>query len=660
LSRTLAPGTAEASTTKTAYDAGYRVTQVTDPLGKITRRTYDARDRVLTVTDPLNRVSTTTYDLAGRPLSQRRADGALTQFSYDAADRVIAVTDALSQTTTKTYDAAGRLRTLTDPKGNLTTWTYDSFGRLAKKTYADGTSELTTYDALSRSASATTPAGVTSTFAYDARDRLIFTDWADSTPDSARDYDTVGRLRSLVTVGVSIHTYAYDAAGQLLSETTAPVALAPATFTVGYAYDLDGRRAQLTYPDTGVVAYDYTARGQLAALASDGPPPLATFTYDLSGRRTKKTLENGTTTTYAYDVASQLTSLVHRNAGAVELARFAYAYDLGGRRTAKTITGTAAIARAETYGYDAIDQVTTATYGATGTETFAYDAMGNRVSATLLGQGAVSYTTNALNQYTALGSLLLAPGASPSYDTNGNTLTLPGQRTYVYDGKSRLTQATVGSPGEAAFHVASFVYDAQNRQVRRTVDGVTTYFVWDNWSLLAEYQVRNGALVQIARYVHGPRQDEIILQQKTTEPTPAYLHEDALGSTYLLTNAAGAVVERYRYTAFGEVSAFDNRGTTVAQPATRFLYSGREWIPEIGLNDHRNRFYIPIMGRWLSRDPIAEEGGINLYAYVSNMPINFTDPLGLRWFGGGDDGLWSVGRGGSLVPDGEGTLGGFL
>ena len=43
-------------------------------------------------------------------------------------------------------------------------------------------------------------------------------------------------------------------------------------------------------------------------------------------------------------------------------------------------------------------------------------------------------------------------------------------------------------------------------------------------------------------------------------------------------------------------------------------------------------FYSPDTGRWLNRDPIQEAGGINLYRYVGNNPINYVDPLGLQSF----------------------------
>jgi RHS repeat-associated protein len=59
------------------------------------------------------------------------------------------------------------------------------------------------------------------------------------------------------------------------------------------------------------------------------------------------------------------------------------------------------------------------------------------------------------------------------------------------------------------------------------------------------------------------------------------------------------------------------------------LFTGREWFPELGLQDNRHRYYHPGVGRWLSRDPIEEEGGLNLYGYVLNDPINAWDLFGL-------------------------------
>jgi len=59
------------------------------------------------------------------------------------------------------------------------------------------------------------------------------------------------------------------------------------------------------------------------------------------------------------------------------------------------------------------------------------------------------------------------------------------------------------------------------------------------------------------------------------------------------------------------------------------LSTGREWDKETGLYYYRARYYDPMEGRFISKDPIGIVGGINLYSYVSGNPINKTDPLAL-------------------------------
>jgi RHS repeat-associated protein len=67
---------------------------------------------------------------------------------------------------------------------------------------------------------------------------------------------------------------------------------------------------------------------------------------------------------------------------------------------------------------------------------------------------------------------------------------------------------------------------------------------------------------------------------------------------------------------------------TETSVGTTYLYTGREWDPEAQLYYYRARWYDPQAKRFISEDPIALEGGINLYAYVGNNPINKIDPFG--------------------------------
>jgi RHS repeat-associated protein len=134
----------------------------------------------------------------------------------------------------------------------------------------------------------------------------------------------------------------------------------------------------------------------------------------------------------------------------------------------------------------------------------------------------------------------------------------------------------------------------------------------------------------VKRYVHGAGIDEILVQ--TQGSTDAFYHHDALGSTVLLTNASGNIVRSYEYDVFGQVSnppSVDDMFS--ADPyANRFLYTGREFLKEANLYDYRNRVYSPDLGRFLQTDPIRfDAGDVNLYRYVSNNPINYTDSSGL-------------------------------
>lgn len=109
----------------------------------------------------------------------------------------------------------------------------------------------------------------------------------------------------------------------------------------------------------------------------------------------------------------------------------------------------------------------------------------------------------------------------------------------------------------------------------------------------------------------------------TTGKDKYYYHVDGLGSIIALTNSTGKVVQTYDYDSFGVLKDQKNR---IKQPYT---YTGREWDKETGLYYYRARYYDPMEGRFISKDPIGFEGGINIYNYVLANPIRYSDPTGL-------------------------------
>ena len=604
ISRTVGAGTAATATTQWTYGADGEVATQVDPRGKVTTYTRDLLRRKTAETDPLGHTTSWAYDAVGNVLTTTFADATTASTTYDAMNRPLTSTDALGQTTTYTYHPDGSLASLTDARASAYTFVVDALSRRTRMNYPGGSYETWTYDGNSNMTQYRTRAGVTMSCTFDNRNRDTFCDWSDSTPDVTKTYDVAGRVLS-ISNSVAASAFSYDAANQMLSESITISGLTGAK-TVAYSYDADGNRASLTDPSGSVITYSYSGRNQVEAIVADGPPPLATFTYDTAGNRTSRSLENGIiTSTYTYDDDGRLTSLAHGS-----LETLTYTYDAMNRRTVETRSS----APARTFGYDLTGQLT-AVNQSSGNAAFAYDAVGNRTVVTGA-PGAGSYTANNLNQYTTAGGV-----GALTYDANGNLAT-GGGWTYTHNGSSRLVG--VSGPGSVT---ATFGRDGRNRDVKRAINGVTTYLIYDGWNLVAEYDAVG---VLTTRYIHGPQVDEILA--KVTTASTTFLLPDALGSTIAVADGSGAVLERVYYSdAFGTPTFKDASGTTLVgtSTGTQFLFTGREWLAALNLYDYRNRTYSAGFGRFAEPDPIGfNAGDVNLYRYVANDPVNSIDPTG--------------------------------
>ena len=118
-----------------------------------------------------------------------------------------------------------------------------------------------------------------------------------------------------------------------------------------------------------------------------------------------------------------------------------------------------------------------------------------------------------------------------------------------------------------------------------------------------------------------------LLNLKQSGADYSYVY-DGKGSVAAVLNTSQAAVATYHYNEFG---ALLSTSGTIDQP---FRFSTQPYDPQTGLSYYGYRFYAPPIGRWLNRDPIGESGGLNLYGFVGNNPVNFVDPWGLAVFVG--------------------------
>ena len=102
---------------------------------------------------------------------------------------------------------------------------------------------------------------------------------------------------------------------------------------------------------------------------------------------------------------------------------------------------------------------------------------------------------------------------------------------------------------------------------------------------------------------------------------------DVQGTIWGYVEADNSIVARFEYDAWGNI--LSSTSSVPALATNRYRFQGREWSAATGHVNFRARWYDPVTGRWLSKDPIGLNGGLNLYAFCGNDPINWRDPYGL-------------------------------
>ena len=203
-----------------------------------------------------------------------------------------------------------------------------------------------------------------------------------------------------------------------------------------------------------------------------------------------------------------------------------------------------------------------------------------------------------------------------TYDKNGNLTSMTnstGTTLYAWDARDKLIAI------EGPTTTARFRYDARNRRIEKTINGRTIQYLYDGINIAAE--IENGSVT--TTYARSLNIDEVFARGDGNG-VRYYLH-DGLRSTLALADETGAITTSYIYDPFGNV-------TVSGEPSDNpFRYTGRE-NDGAGLYYYRARYYNSEAQRFISEDPIGFSGGLNLYRYTGNNPVNWIDPWGLwRW-----------------------------
>ncbi|HVR82813.1 MAG TPA: RHS repeat-associated core domain-containing protein, partial [Planctomycetota bacterium] len=657
------------------YNAQHRPLTLTDAAGQTTTLTYNGAGQILSVTDPLGSATTYqydgngylqaitggngvpvasySYDSYGRTATATDSEGFTVAYAYDALDRVtqisypdgtsrgiawsgldlVSVTDRLGRVTSYGYDVLHRLTSVTDPSGNVVPrsywendvlqslidpsgnvvrWSIDVQGRMTAKIYPDGRQSTMTYEnTTSRLYSVTDPLGQVKTYAYAPDDRLTSMSYSNATtptPGVSFSWDPVYPRVASMTDGSGTTSYTYgppgQAGAQLLVQEQGPFA------GVSYQYDALGRLSSRMV-DSATEGFGYDAIGRLSSHSG----PLGSFSFGYLGQSPQlaSVVEAGgaVASVWNYDTNAndrRLTSITH--AGATRSYQLASAPEgLIQGVSEQAPQGSPWAPNQWSYAHDANDRLVGATLGTGASFGFTYDPEGN-VTAKYAPQGtgtALAWTAayNGNNQVQSLA------GQTFQYDSNGNLIS-DGARTYSWDAENRLL--AIGYPGGQQ---TTFTYDGLGRRVSVTsVQGVTTRYLWSGGNIV---QSRDGSDSVLRSYYP---EGELILGSGSR----LFYCTDNLGSVRdVLSVGDGTTVSSYDYEPYGAVVQ-----SAQAIP-TDYRFAGMFLEPDSGLYLTPHRAYDPGTGRWLSRDPIEEAGGINLYGYVAGDPIDLVDPDGLHW-----------------------------
>ncbi len=566
------------------------------------------------------------------------------------------------------YDEIGNLIRKMSPSGRTSTWVYDGLSRLVSSSLSTGAkTSVSSWSPTGMPKSTLLSDGQQNTYTYEGgygrMDKATYGVSGGAQYVLSFEYDAsdserngLGRLASVSDANGNITNYSYDPGGTqaFLKRTLADL---NSTYAVGMIKDTKGRTYRLNYPDGRAVYYltDSTGRIDEIRLNSIDGPNVASFSYDARNRLSRIEYGNGVITTYGYVGDLLVEILISKESK--ELYHVEYAYDNRGRR----IEAVHHDSSRTTYDYDNADRLTVASYYHSGEDQpyneqrYAYDSDGNRISYSDKFK-KITYIYDSNRPLLLEANYNDDDGWHYNYDGFGRLVerkhvqagrSLEWQ-SFVWDGASRLIRVEVRGAEGAAASKHEYSYDNNGRREKISSSDTSKYAIYgESLDPLTELDAE-GESIQDFVYI-GEHRIAALDDERVD-----FFSVDEIGSTLLTMDEQGNVTSGYRYDPFGNVNF------SIANNENNYRFAGKRYDSETGFVYFGGRYYDPLVGRFISPDPLDE--GTNPYVYASNNPFGSRDIFG--WYlvkakmWGGDAGKSG---GGSVVlpyPSDEGDGGG--
>ena len=504
------------------------------------------------------------------------------------------------------YNTAQQICRYREKEGGDTVYEYNLAG------------ELTSFQkGLGNGSTCTAPSGNDKiSLSYDELGRPVLTDFTNAaTPDIATSYDDNSNILSLNRgsgSGAVNRSYVYDTLNNLTSES---LTLDGRSYALGYGYSASGYLTSRSLPSGRSIAYTVDGLGRAQSVTHNGANVATGMDYHANDAVSGLSYGNGqvfSQTLTARQEPLRLHSVLGGNT-ALDLT-----YDYNKRGLIKSIVNGQDSSDNRVYGYDGGGRIKSST-GPWGSGTYYYDSLGNIRRKTEGSRALImNYdTNNRLSSHTDTvgGSRWL------SYDGRGNTTGLSAQH-FIYD----VSDQPVALWGTVS---GSYKYDGNNKRAKAVMAGKAIYNVYD----------ASGTLVHVDEdtdgkktdYIKGGRQTLARVSTVSGVDTITYLHPDVLGSAQTGTTSTGSIAWREAFHPYGEATTNHASGDNQAG------FTGHIKDKATGLSYMQARYYDPLIGRFLSIDPVTFDGTnnpgyFNRYAYTFNDPINNIDPDGQQVF----------------------------